>query len=212
MAGAAAVLGALVPATALAEPTRISRAGFTDHSFLLTAAPGTTNAIGVSHQPDPDGGFDYVFTDPAGLITGLYITCDRLEGTEIRCKAPSTIEGELDSASLKIDAGDGNDTVTVAQGATAPPPSVGQRIYGGPGADSLSASFHSGGQRNTLVSGDAGNDRLSSAGGASLQGLGGIDKIFARNGVRDSQINCGPGKDKKESAKRDKKDAQAVSC
>jgi Ca2+-binding RTX toxin-like protein len=202
------VAAALLPALAIADPTQITRGAFMG-SYTLETAPGTTNTIGVSWAPDPNGGFDYVFSDAAGLVTGLFITCEPETGIEIRCSAPKS---DFAGTPLKIEAGDGNDTVTVTRGPAAPHPRVSQRIFGGPGDDFLSTSFHQGRGGASRLNGESGNDRLSSGGGATLLGSAGVDKLLAKNGAPDWGINCGPGKDKKESAKRDKKDPQAVSC
>lgn len=206
--GAAAIIAALAPAFALADPTRISHAG-TEGSYRLVAAPGATNSIGVAYVQDPNGLFDYVFSDSAGLITGLYVSCNALMATEIRCNGPFE---DVAHTAIKVDAGDGNDTVTVARGPTAPPPAAAQRLYGGPGNDSITASAHTGAERITLLSGDAGNDRLSSEGGATLLGSTGVDKLFARNGARDFGINCGPGSNKREAGSRDRGDPEPRSC
>ena len=53
-AGAAAVLGALVPGFALAAPTEVIRGSF-GASYTLTAAPGTTNNITVSYGVNSNG-------------------------------------------------------------------------------------------------------------------------------------------------------------
>lgn len=208
----AAALGALVPAAALAAPTTIDRA---QTSYKLTAAPGTSNAIGVSEVPKPpeEGIFEYVFTDPAGLITDLFVSCEPQEGTEIRCVGPLEDDLAVGRPTVTIDVGDGNDSVTIARGSTAPRPRIVQRLEGGPGADTLSGSAQRTiSSRRPYISGGPGNDKLSSDGGQRLRGEGGIDTIDAKNGVGDFAIDCGPGNNKKEKAKRDKEDPKPVSC
>ena len=60
--------------------------------------------------------------------------------------------------------------------------------------------------------GGPGNDQLRSGSNQKIKGRGGIDRIFARNGVKNLKINCGAGSDKKEFAQRDRKDPKAKSC
>jgi hypothetical protein len=214
---------ALAPGAALAAPTEVTGGGGKGFSYTLTAASGTANNLNVSlgTRTLPDGSVipAYVFSDPAGLTTPLFSSCEggqvvdpftgRQAGPTLTCTAPPP--EEIDGTSLKFDMGDGNDTLTIAQGASQPDPRVEQQIKGGAGNDTLTGSAQFG-AFFTFIQGGPGNDRLSTSGAHSLSGEGGIDKLFAKNGVRNTRINCGPGKNAKESAKRDKKDAKAVSC
>jgi hypothetical protein len=225
--GAAAVFGALVPAFALAGPTEIRGGGEKGGSYTLTAAPGTANNLSISMgtRTASDGNVypAYVFSDSAGLTTPLFISCSggttvdpntgRQSGPVIACSPP--LPEDASDAALKIDVGDGNDTVAIAQGATTQPnPVVPQEIKGGEGNDTLTGSAQQTANSfsPSFIQGGPGNDRLFTSGSHSLSGEGGLDKLFAKNGVRNPRVNCGPGKDKRESAKRDKKDAKAVSC
>jgi hypothetical protein len=222
-AGAAGVLGAAVPAFA-AGPTEIIGGGNRNNNYTLTAAPGTTNNLSVSMGTltGSDGNVypAYVFSDTAGLTTPLFLSCTggttvdpntgRQSGQELRCYPPET--GPLDDPALKIDVGDGDDRVTIAQGPTAPHPAIEQQIKGGGGNDSLTGSAQNPDLFGPFIQGGPGNDRLFTSGAHNLSGEGGVDKLSAKNGVRNRRINCGPGSDKRESAKRDKKDAKAVSC
>ena len=212
-AGAAAVLGALVPGFALAAPTEVTRGSF-GASYTLTAAPGTTNDITVSYGVNSKGSPAYLFADSAGLTTPLFASCEGgPTGPVLTCIGPDPEDATAEEDSnLKINAGDGADSVILARGAAAIPPLVSQQINGEDGADVLSGSEQSPGVFTSFIQGGSGNDRLFSAGSHALGGQGGIDKLFAKNGVRNRAINCGPGKNKKESAKRDKNDPKAVSC
>ena len=66
---------------------------------------------------------------------------------------------------------------------------------------------------NALI-GAAGNDRLKGKKGRDrLKGKGGIDVLLAKDGTRDLGINCGPGNNRRERAKFDKRlDPKPKSC
>lgn len=74
------------------------------------------------------------------------------------------------------------------------------RMFGGPSGDRLVGGFD-----NDALWGDTGSDRM--------KGKEGIDVIRTRDGTRDRRINCGPGPNKLEFAKRDKQlDPRAKRC
>jgi Ca2+-binding RTX toxin-like protein len=82
-------------------------------------------------------------------------------------------------------------------------------LRGGPGFDRLFGKSGSdrlaGGPDGDLLRGGSGRD--------VMKGKTGIDRINARDGRRDVKISCGPGKNKREGAKRDKrKDPRPKSC
>jgi hypothetical protein len=215
-------LAALAPALALAAPTEIRGGSEKAYNYTVTAAPGTANNLSVSvgTRTSSDGTVSpaYIFSDTAGLTTPLFLSCTggttvdpgtgRQSGQQLVCFTPDP----SDQPALKIDVGDGDDTVTLGQGPAAPHPAIEQQIKGGAGNDTLTGSAQNPGLFSSFMQGGPGNDRLITSGSHNLSGEGGIDKLFAKNGVRNTRVNCGPGKDKKESAKRDKKDAKAVSC
>jgi Ca2+-binding RTX toxin-like protein len=66
---------------------------------------------------------------------------------------------------------------------------------------------------DTLV-GLAGNDRLKGRSGADIfKGKGGIDILLAKDGQADKKLNCGPGANSRERAKRDRGlDPKPASC
>ncbi len=104
----------------------------------------------------------------------------------------------------------GNDTLLGFDG--------GDLMVGGPGNDTAR-----GGPGDDRLFGKAGGDRLAGGpdndfirggGGADvMKGKTGIDRINAHDGERDVKINCGPGSNRAESAKRDKRlDPRPRSC
>jgi Ca2+-binding RTX toxin-like protein len=91
-----------------------------------------------------------------------------------------------------LSGGDGNDTARGFFG--------NDRVLGGPGNDRLI-----GGADNDFVRGKKGID--------VMKGNTGIDAINAKDGTRDTKINCGPGPRSQEWAKRDKRlDPRPRSC
>jgi Ca2+-binding RTX toxin-like protein len=91
-----------------------------------------------------------------------------------------------------LSGGDGNDTARGFFG--------NDRVLGGPGNDRLI-----GGADNDFVRGKKGID--------VMKGNTGIDAINAKDGTRDVKINCGPGPNGLEGAKRDKRrDPRPRSC
>jgi Ca2+-binding RTX toxin-like protein len=91
-----------------------------------------------------------------------------------------------------LSGGDGNDTARGFFG--------NDRVLGGPGDDRLI-----GGADNDFIRGKKGHD--------VMKGNTGIDFINAKDGTRDVKINCGPGPNRLEGAKRDKRlDPRPRSC
>ncbi len=93
-----------------------------------------------------------------------------------------TLLGFLGSDFLSGDAGD--DTIRGSAGA--------DRLLGGSEDDRLA-----GGPDGDLLRGGADND--------AMKGKGGVDVIQAKDGSRDIKISCGPGPNRQEFAKRDKR-------
>ena len=82
------------------------------------------------------------------------------------------------------------------------------RVRGGTGSDRLK-----GGAGADHMSGLPGNDLIVGGPGAdTLLGQQGIDKILAADGFIEQKINCGPGANRRESARRDGRDPGAKSC
>ncbi|MGI9019584.1 MAG: calcium-binding protein [Solirubrobacterales bacterium] len=94
---------------------------------------------------------------------------------------------------IEFDGGIGNDTAV-----------------GGNGSDTLA-----GGAGNDVLRGGAGNRDLLTGGSGrdKLFGEGGPDSLFAKDGTADRRLDCGPGPNGQESAKRDRdKDPTPKSC
>jgi hypothetical protein len=217
--GLAVVLAASAP-TAQADPTRVTGGGEQSNNYQLRAAPGTTNNISVRVQPSTGGFFDYVFSDTAGLVTPLFLSCQAPDGSNaaegvhdtLICGAP--IFEPFEDFTVRAEAGDGDDTVSVDFGQTPSFGKVAQNIKGEEGNDTLIGNGPAALDTfiEPLLDGGPGNDVLRSGGNHKIKGRGGIDRIFARNGIRNLKINCGSGSNKRESAKVDGKDPKAKSC
>jgi hypothetical protein len=206
---------------AQAAPTTVTGGGENDFNYKLAASPGTTNNLSVSLQPGSGGFLDYVFTDSAGLVTPLYLSCRAPDGSNaaegvhntLICGAP--IPDPLNDNALRIEMGDGDDQVNVDFGQAAGFNRVAQVIKGEDGNDTLSGRGPATGETflDPILDGGPGNDLLRSGSNHILQGRGGIDRLFARNGLRNPTINCGAGSNKRESAQVDKKkDLKVKSC
>jgi hypothetical protein len=72
-------------------------------------------------------------------------------------------------------------------------------VFGSMAGDHLDGAYG-----NDLLEGGLGKD--------TLLGSEGIDKLKAKDGVKDAKINCGPGKNRRESARIDGKDPEPKSC
>jgi hypothetical protein len=213
--GTAAVVAA--PTAAAAGPTRVTGGLEQDYGYHLKAAPGTANNLSVTTRDDGAGGVDYVFTDPAGLITNLYISCRAADGGEVFERVHQTLicggplPEQQSDASLRIESGDGTDRIDVALGALGVPQILkgegGNDTIAGASAPAPGASFF-----DPLLDGGPGNDVLRSGSNHKLKGRGGVDKLFAANGIRNPKINCGAGSDKTARARVDRKAPEPKSC
>jgi Ca2+-binding RTX toxin-like protein len=91
-------------------------------------------------------------------------------------------------------------------------------MSGGTGGDTLRGSFGNdrlgGGPGDDRLAGGPDNDFLKGKRGSDvMKGKTGIDKIRAKDHIRDVKISCGPGPNRLESAKRDRRlDPRAKSC
>jgi hypothetical protein len=111
---------------------------------------------------------------------------------------------------------------TAPSGVTVDLTTIGQQDTGGAGEDAVFPQFQNltGGFNNLrgssfgdVLTGDNGPNRITgSAGVDTMFGLSGIDKLNAKDGTKDTRIDCGPGKNRKESAKVDGKDPRPRSC
>ncbi len=91
-------------------------------------------------------------------------------------------------------------------------------LSGGPGGDTLRGAFGNdrllGGPDGDRLAGGPNDDFLRGKKGADvMKGKSGVDRIGAKDGARDVRINCGPGPNAAEGAKRDRRlDPPARSC
>ena len=162
-----AVLAALPATAASAETT----------SYTVVLAGGTTESM-IRIWLTPDG-HSYVIDSVVPLEVGGTI-CENAPGNlnELLCKAPMV-------AGFEVNAGNGDDSITVAGAVTVP-----VTMRGGPGRDTLTG----GGGPDKLIGGD-GKDRLSGRGGDDLIfGAPGNDELLGGGG--DDVLRGGPGEDK----------------
>ena len=124
-----------------------------------------------------------------------------------------------DGSSETLAAGAGDDVLIGQHGADTLLGDVGSDfMLGGDGSDSLfgwiGADRMHGDNGNDLLAGGPDGDVLKGGFGHDrLRGKGGADRLIARDGTRDLKINCGPGPNGLERAKRDKRlDPRAKSC
>lgn len=142
---------------------------------IVLAGGATESMIRIWLTPD---GRSYVIDSVAPLEVGGNI-CENTPGmpTELVCKAPLV-------AGFEVNAGEGNDTVVVANAVEVP-----VTMRGGPGKDTLTG----GGGPDKLIGGD-GNDKLAGRGGDDLVfGGEGNDELFGGGG--DDVLRGGVGHD-----------------
>jgi hypothetical protein len=160
-----AILAALTAPVAHAETT-----------YTVVLAGGTTQSM-IRIWLTPDGR-SYVIDSVAPLEVGGTI-CENTPGmpTELVCKAPLV-------AGFEVNAGEGDDTVSVAGAVEVP-----VTMRGGPGRDALLG----GGGPDKLIGGD-GNDRLAGRGGDDLL-FGGYGNDELLGGAGDDVLRGGGGQD-----------------
>jgi len=131
--------------------------------------------------------------------------------------AADSLTGDRSAETLQ--GGGGNDTLRGNGGDDRLLGHAGNDLLAGGGGDDLLFGFAG----NDRLLGRAGNDRLGGGGGNdrlrghrgvdAMRGARGIDRIFAKDRTRDAVINCGPGSNRREFARRDKRlDPRARSC
>jgi hypothetical protein len=137
--------------------------------------------------------------------------------TIIGGSGPDVLRGDRSAENLV--GGSGNDILGGDRGADALIGLLGDDILeGGDGDDTLRAAAGDdlllGMDDDDRLAAGPGNDFLFGGFGSDvLKGKGGIDRLRAKDGTRDVKINCGPGSNARESAKRDKRlDPRAKSC
>ena len=161
-----------------------------DGNSLVVTGLGDNNQITVTY-----GGGAFEVTDPTGVESREGSGCilsgepkaprNPLGGPPVAIGPPTTAtctSGPGPNFAL-IDAGGGNDTVTVGAGI---PSSLPVRINGGPGNDTLN-----GGPGDDLL--EAGDEYEGTSGNDVLNGAGGNDGLIADPGA--DQLNAGDGND-----------------
>ncbi|HXR31640.1 MAG TPA: hypothetical protein VN752_10930 [Solirubrobacterales bacterium] len=143
---------------------------------IVLAGGNAQNMIYIWLTPD---GQSYVIDSAVPLEVGGTI-CENPPGNsnELVCQAPMV-------AGFEVNAGNGDDSVTVARAVTVP-----VTMRGGAGDDDLS-----GGGGADKLSGGPGDDRLSGRGGDDLIHGGPGDDLI-RGGSDDDVVRGGPGQDK----------------
>jgi Ca2+-binding RTX toxin-like protein len=124
-----------------------------------------------------------------------------------------------DGSSETLAGGDGDDVLIGQHGSDTLLGDAGSDfLLGGDGPDNLrgwiGADRIRGDNGNDLLAGGPDGDMLKGGFGHDrLRGKGGTDRLIARDGTRDLKISCGPGANRLERAKRDKRlDPRAKSC
>ncbi|MGA8747136.1 MAG: hypothetical protein WB507_14895 [Solirubrobacterales bacterium] len=162
---AIAALATLVPSPA--------HAGSSAVDVLLAGGP-EANVISIKLSPD---GREYVIDSNATLEVGAVCVNPAGDPTELICPAPQV-------SGFEVNAGEGNDTVTVAREVP-----VGVTLRGGPGNDRLV-----GGSGNDKLIGGPGNDTLiGGPGNDTLIGGPGNDTLIG--GPGNDRLIGGPGND-----------------
>jgi hypothetical protein len=136
-----------------------------DTTYTVVLAGGTTHSM-IRIWLSPDGR-SYVIDSVAPLEVGGTI-CENTPGmpTELVCKAPLV-------AGFEVNAGEGDDTVSVASAVEVP-----VTMRGGPGHDTLIG----GGGPDKLIGGE-GDDKIAGRGGSDvLYGGPGNDELFGGTG------------------------------
>ena len=215
---------------------RISGAGAMDSA---NGGSGRDTVDGGPGADDVHGGNGIDAAFYGDRTTPLIITVGAKnddDGNEVDTTGTSrdTVRGDIETvaggSAADIIIGDGSSGETLFGGDGA------DVLFGGRGADTLLGftgdDFLSGDNGDDVLRGSAGADRLLGGsdddrlaagpdndllrGGPDvdvMKGKGGIDVIQARDGFTDRKINCGPGPNGSEFAKRDRRlDPRAKSC
>ncbi|HVC07085.1 MAG TPA: hypothetical protein VND98_05820 [Solirubrobacterales bacterium] len=175
---AIAVLATLIPAYA--------QAGSSPVDVLIVGGP-EANVISIKLSPN---GREYVINSNVPLEIGAVCANPDDSPDELTCPAPAV-------SGFEVNAGAGNDTVTVAREV-----SVGVTLRGGPGNDRLVGGAGNdrliGGPGNDVLIGGTGNDELiGGPGNDELIGGPGNDVLIG--GPGQNTLNGGPGENELQS-------------
>jgi RTX calcium-binding nonapeptide repeat (4 copies) len=204
----AAVGAASVALLALGASAQAATVSVEGDALRVIAAPGEANQLGVAVSPTD---FAVTVTDwGAPLMAGP--GCGSAADGSVDCPPPGTAS-TVPVARIEIDAGDLDDSVSVAAGLPA-------HVLGGDGNDALSAATTTldgapgaavldGGLGDDRLQGGDGDDTLLGGGGADFaDGGAGDDSIEVRDTLSDSAW-CGVGRD---SVRAETLDALDVGC
>ena len=179
IAGIAAA-AALLLAPALSGASMASVSGT---NLFFFAAPGETNNLTAAFD-----GTDYVLTDPGAAITPA-VPCAAVNANQVKCPATGiqqldlrlndlndvvsvaasvTLPVSQSDFSVKIEGGDGNDTITGAA-------NVSNLLYG-------DDSFSGGTGNDTVTGGTMGDALIGAGGNDALRGVGGNDQLWGDEG------------------------------
>ncbi|MGI8871091.1 MAG: calcium-binding protein [Candidatus Limnocylindria bacterium] len=173
-----AVAALAQPATAAASSVDVS--GNTLH---VTGTPGAGETFSVDPANDPSGSFAVkVEGSDIPLTAGAGCTSDEMTG-QTTC-APAGV------TRIVVDAGDGDDTVTIGV-------KVPARVNAGAGNDTVNGGEGGdrlvGGDGNDSLHGNGGNDSISGDSGVDFLDAGpGADRLYARD-KRSEPVWCGSG-------------------
>jgi hypothetical protein len=213
-----------------AAPARSADVSFQEfvNRVTVTAKDGEVNRIRVTVTPSEvritDTGAPLVDLAPAEptcrSISESVITCDRIATETMRMQmrdGNDRIEFREEGDDLEqplafaARGGAGNDTLTaitpaVERDLVLRGEAGNDHLFGAAGADLLE-----GGTGADVLSGRAGKDRLDGGTGPDIfLGGAGADRLLAKDGVRDTKLNCGSGSD---SLSRDVRlDPSPISC
>lgn len=183
-----------LPATALAGEAHMGdfaiddpRVPYTEPALFFTASPGERNAITVVRD-----GPGFVLRD-TGATVQAGAGCGAVDVHTVTCRPPSTMFPEPNTR-IEIDAGDGDDRVTVPGG----PQRFDERrthVGGGAGDDRLAGagSLDGGPGRDVLTGVETADTLTGDSGDDVLRGGGGDDRLDGGGG--DDRIDGGAGED-----------------
>ena len=175
----AIVLALLLPTSAVAGTASVAPVASPGRTLTYTAAPGEANRIVVTRDLAAPYPYEYVVQDAAAVVAGP--GCRAVDEHTARCAGPLIGRPSFESGSVTIvvDAGDGNDVVTVPP--TSDPLSI---VRGGDGHDTLTgAGYLNGGAGNDILTGGDNSPGCSKGCGPSPDGLvGGAGDDLLRGG------------------------------
>ncbi|MGH2955439.1 MAG: hypothetical protein ACRDL6_00390 [Solirubrobacterales bacterium] len=199
-----AILAVGLVALLWAAPSQGATASSAGGFLTITGGPGESNEIEVSYSPTVP---QYQVVDVFSRITAGTGCVPTLSGAAV-CSPVGV-------ARIVVDAGDGADIVDLLLENA--PGAIPATVRGGRGSDLLFGSTGAdalvGGAGSDVMTGRGGNDELFGGKGSDVFSGGvGLDRLFAADGRRDRKLSCGPGSNRRERAKLDRRDPKPKSC